>query len=160
MTAVKWRRIGFWSIALYALSLCLPALGTGNDFMWGFQAAAMSFIGTMSFFDKSGGTSGLLVTVFGFAANLLFLLGYVLLLFTTVRRPLRGVTLVAGIIAWLAGVCAFVSIVMILVMNPLNDSVNIGALPWFLSMVALALGCRRPSVHSPGGFPVLVTQNE
>jgi hypothetical protein len=159
MTTLGWRRVAFWSAIAYGISLVLPAIGwsgSGNESFWGFQAAALSFLGAIMYIDhsSSNASSQMSECVFGALANAGYLLAYLLLIISCVRWMSRRIALAAKVIAWLARLCGVISAGILVAEAGITNSLNIGALPWIGAMGMLALGARPRDEPAPGGFPV------
>jgi hypothetical protein len=159
MTTLGWRRVAFCSVIAYAISLVLPAIGRwgpGHDVTWGFEVAALSFIGAIVYFDRSGSSSQMSECLFGALANAGYLLAYLLLIISCARWMSRRIALTAKVIAWLALLCGLISAGLLVNEGGTTNSLNIGAIPWLGAFAMLALGARPREVHLPGGFPVTV----
>src|SRR5688500_8175529 len=99
-----WR--GRCSILLFLASLALPALGSDDDMMWGFQVAPLSFIGIGLLAENPAMGAA---CVAGAAANCAFLLAYVAFLWRSLTRfsyPSFGVVVWTAIFGLICGISA------------------------------------------------------
>jgi hypothetical protein len=145
----------------YAISMVLPAIGwsgSGNESYWGFQAAALSFLGAIMYLDHSPSSTQLSECVFGAAANAGYVLAYLLLIMSSARWMARRIALMAKVIAWLALLCGVISAGMLVAEGGITNSLNIGAIPWIGAFAMLALGARPRVELAPGGFPVALAE--
>jgi hypothetical protein len=162
MTTFGWRRVAFYSMIAYAISMVLPAIGwtgSGNEAYWGFQAAALSFLGALMYFDHAGSSSPLSECVFGAAANAGFVIAYLLLIISSARWMARRIAIASKVIAWLALLCGVISAGLLVNEGGITNSLNIGAIPWLGAFAMLALGARPRDELAPGGFPVALAES-
>ena len=147
-----WR--GRCSILLFLASLALPALGSDDDVMWGFQVAPLSFIGVGLLAENLAMGAA---CVAGAAANSAFLLAYVAFLWRSLTRFNLPTF---RIICWTAtsSVVCGLTAGAILVLNVRYDTYLglLGFAVWVSAPALLAAAAwRMPRVSAARGFEVI-----
>src|SRR5262249_42299465 len=118
------------ALGLYVIALCTPAIRLGADWMFGFAALALSFVGT--FFDLDLKRGYRLACVLGVLANVLMVVSYFGIVLGEARqRRARKVTyLVTAVSA---------AVLTVGVLGPLRYSGELGAFAGYILWVIAAV---------------------
>ena len=147
-----WR--GRCAVLLFLASLALPALGSDDDMMWGFQVAPLSFIG-IALLEENRAMGAACVA--GAAANSAFLLAYIAFLLRSVTRfnlPTFRIIYWTAVSSVLCGLTAGA----ILILNVRYDTYLglLGFAVWIVAPALLAAAAwRMPRVSAYRGFEVI-----